>query len=65
MWDIQHCIDFILGAMIPNKVAYWMSPIEHAKLQKQVDELILKCLVNESKSSCVVLAFLVSKKDVS
>jgi hypothetical protein len=42
-----------------------MSPIEHAELQKQVDELILKCLVNESKSSCVVLALLVSKKDVS
>jgi hypothetical protein len=35
------------------------------RVPKQVDELILKCLVNESKSSCVVLALLVSKKDVS
>jgi hypothetical protein len=42
-----------------------MSSIEHAELQKQVDELILKGLVNESKSSYVVLALLVSKKDVS
>jgi len=35
------------------------------RVQKQVNELILKCLVNESKSSCVVLALFVSKKDVS
>jgi hypothetical protein len=32
--DIQHCIDFILGVILRNKVAYRISPIEHAKSQR-------------------------------
>nr|KAJ0212988.1 hypothetical protein LSAT_V11C400193030 [Lactuca sativa] len=30
--EIQHCIDFISGATIPNKPAYRMSPNEYAEL---------------------------------
>ncbi|GJY78210.1 hypothetical protein Tco_0484011 [Tanacetum coccineum] len=36
MRDIQHCIDFIPGVVIPHKGAYRMNPKEHEELQKQV-----------------------------
>nr|GEV44375.1 Asp_protease_2 domain-containing protein [Tanacetum cinerariifolium] len=32
MRDIQHCIDFVPGAIIPHKVAYRMNPKEHEDL---------------------------------
>ncbi|GKB23468.1 reverse transcriptase domain-containing protein [Tanacetum coccineum] len=34
MRDIQHCIDFIPGATIPNKPAYRMNPKEFAELHQ-------------------------------
>lgn len=49
--------------MLPNKVAYRMSYIEHIKLQRQVNELILKGLVKESRSLCVVPSLLIPNKD--
>jgi hypothetical protein len=34
MGDIQHYIHLIQGVMLPNKIAYQMSPIEHEELQR-------------------------------
>ncbi|XP_059064254.1 uncharacterized protein LOC131856481 [Cryptomeria japonica] len=43
--DIQHHLDLILGASLPNQASYRMSPTQHAKLNKQVMKLMKKGVV--------------------
>lgn len=60
---IEHKIDIIPGAPLPNRPAYRCDPLETKELEAQVDELLKKGFVRESLSPCVVPVLLVPKKD--
>lgn len=42
MHDIQHAIDLVLGAILPNLPHYRMNPTEYVELKRQVDEVLQK-----------------------
>ena len=62
---IEHQIDFVPGAAIPNRPAYRSNPEETKELQKQVSDLLDKGYIRESLSPCAVPVLLVPKKDGS
>nr|GEX25368.1 hypothetical protein [Tanacetum cinerariifolium] len=62
MREVQHCINLVPGSVLPNKAAYRMNLKEHEELQRQVDKILKKVVLQESKSPYVVPALFVPKK---
>lgn len=62
MGDVNHQIDLIPGANLPNKAAYKMTPSQNEEIAKQVQELLDKGFMKKRLSSCDVPTMLVPKK---
>ncbi|XP_061965263.1 uncharacterized protein LOC133689416 [Populus nigra] len=60
---IEHQIDLVPGASIPNRSAYRSNPEESKELQRQVEELMSKRYICQSMSPFAVHMLLVLKKD--
>jgi hypothetical protein len=60
--SIIHHIDLILGASLPKKEAYRLTPRENEEVKNQVQVLLDKGLVREILSPCAVLIVLSPKK---
>ncbi|XP_033139207.1 uncharacterized protein LOC117130500 [Brassica rapa] len=60
---IEHQIDLVPGASLPNRPAYRTNPVETKELQKQIDDLLDKGYIRESLSpyQVVFLGFVVGK----
>ena len=60
---IEHQIDLVPGASLPNRPAYRCNPEEAKEIKRQVGELLERGYVRESLSPCSVPTLLVPKKD--
>jgi hypothetical protein len=63
MRGIEHKIDLIPGASLPNRAAYKTNPDETKEIQRQVQDLLDHGYIRQSLSPCSVPVLLVPKKD--
>jgi hypothetical protein len=61
--SIEHQIDLIPSAQLPNRAPYRTNPDETKEIQNQVQTLLDKGYIRESLSPCSVPILLVPKKD--
>jgi hypothetical protein len=61
--EIEHQIDLILDASLPNRAAYRTNSEEMKEIQPQIQELLDNGYVRERLSPCVVPIILVPKKN--
>ena len=62
---LEHQIDFVPEASLPNKPTYKSNTEETREIQKQVKELLVKGNMRESMSPCSLSMLLVLKKNGS
>lgn len=62
---IEHRIDLIPSAPLPNKAPYHINPYKTTEIQRQVQHLMENGYVRESLSPCAISVILVPKKDGS
>src|SRR5438105_11470901 len=62
-WGIEHKIDLIPGASLPNRAAYRANSEEAKEIQRQVQDLLERGYIHESLSPCSIPVLLVPKKD--
>src|SRR5215212_7229359 len=60
---IEHRIDLIPGAPLPNRAAYRTNPKDTKEIQRQIQDLLTKGYVREILSPCAVPVILVPKPD--
>jgi hypothetical protein len=60
---IEHQIELIPGASLPNRAACGTNPEEMKEIQQQVQELLDNGYVHESLSPCAIPVILVPKKN--
>jgi hypothetical protein len=61
--SINHHIDLIPGASLPNKIEYRLTSRENEEVKNQVQELLDKGFFKESLSACTVPTMLSLKED--
>jgi hypothetical protein len=52
--SINHNIDLIIGANLPNKASYLMTPQDNEEIINQVQDFLDKGLVRESLIPCEI-----------
>src|SRR3954468_3839149 len=60
---IEHWIDLIPGAPLPNRAAYRTNPTDTKEINNQIQDLVIKGYIRVSLSPCAVPVILVPKPD--